>query len=241
MSAEGDRLQKVLAHAGIGSRRAVESLIERGRVTVNGRPARLGRRVDVSKDSVEIDGSRVPLRADLVHLAVHKPAGVVTTTSDPRRRPTVLDLLDRDERLWPVGRLDIDSEGLVVVTNDGELTHRLTHPRYAVPKTYVVEVRGTVAGAALRRLARGVELADGVTAPARVALLGARRGSSLVEITLTEGRNRQVRRMLAAVGHPVVRLARTHIGPLMLGRLKGGAYRRLSPEEVRAIYRACGL
>lgn len=238
---EGERLQKVLAHAGLGSRRAVEELIAAGRVKVNGRRARLGVRVDPSKDEVEVDGSRVPLHQDLVHYVLNKPAGVVSSASDPEGRPTVVELLDVPARVWPVGRLDTDSEGLLIVTNDGELTHRLTHPRYEVPKTYLAEVRGAVGRGAIKRLIAGVELDDGITKRSRVSLVEATRGGTLLEITITEGRNRQVRRMCEAVGHPVKRLVRTALGPLHLGRLKPGTFRRLSLEEVRALYKACGL
>lgn len=238
---EGERLQKVLAHAGLGSRRAMEELIAAGRVKVNGRRAILGTRVDPAKDEVEVDGSRVPLEQDLLHYMLNKPVGVVSTASDPEGRPTVLELLDLPARIWPVGRLDTDSEGLIVVTNDGELTHRLTHPRYEIPKTYVAEVRGTVVGRAIKQLIAGVDLEDGRTKRAKVSLLESVRGGTLLEITITEGRNRQVRRMCEAVGHPVKRLVRTNLGPLQLGRLKPGTFRKLSLEEVRALYRACGL
>jgi pseudouridine synthase len=236
-----ERLQKVLAHAGVGSRRAVEALIVAGRVRVNGVDAILGQRVDTSRDVVEVDGSRVPLSTDLLYYLMNKPEGVVTTASDPAGRPTVMDLWEGEERVWPVGRLDVASEGALVLTSDGDLTHRLAHPRFGVPKTYLVEVRGEVSGSTLRRLGRGVDLGDGPTAPARVRLRGRAGGSSLVEVRLREGRNRQVRRMFETLGHPVVRLVRTAIGPLMLGRLRPGTYRRLTPEEVRAVYRACGL
>ena len=238
---EGERLQKVLAHAGLGSRRSIEELIAAGRVKVNGRRARLGVRVDPSKDEVEVDGSRVPLEHDLVHYVLNKPAGVVSTASDPEGRPTVVELLDVPSRVWPVGRLDTDSEGLLIVTNDGDLTHRLTHPSYEVPKTYLAEVKGTVGSRAIKQLIAGVELEDGPTTRAKVSLVEATRGGTLLEITITEGRNRQVRRMCEAVGHPVKRLVRTTLGPLHLGRLKPGTFRRLSLEEVRALYRACGL
>ena len=241
MAEEGERLQKVLAHAGLGSRRAMEELIAAGRVKVNGRRAVLGARIDPDKDEVEVDGSRVPLEQDLLHYMLNKPVGVVSTASDPEGRQTVLDLLDLPARLWPVGRLDTDSEGLLVVTNDGELTHRLTHPRYEVPKTYLAEVKGTAGGRAIKQLIAGVELEDGVTKRAKVSLVEATRGGTLLEITITEGRNRQVRRMCEAVGHPVKRLVRTTLGPLHLGRLKPGTFRKLSLEEVRALYRACGL
>lgn len=238
---EGERLQKVLAKAGVGSRRAVEEMIAAGRIKVNGVKAVLGRRVDASKDVVEVDGSRVPLGADLRYYMLNKPVGVVSTADDPEGRPTVLEYVEVPDRLWPVGRLDIETEGLIILTNDGDLTHHLTHPSFEVPRTYLAEVKGSVKERTLRALARGVDLEDGGTAPAQVDLLDRMAGSALIEITIHEGRNRQVRRMFEAVGHPVVRLARTAVGPVRLGRLKPGDLRRLSPEEVRSLYRACGL
>lgn len=238
---EGERLQKVLAKAGVGSRRAVEDMIASGRIKVNGVKAVLGRRVDALKDVVEVDGSRVPLGADLRYYMLNKPEGVVSTADDPEGRPTVLEYVDVPDRLWPVGRLDIETEGLIILTNDGDLTHHLTHPSFEVPRTYLAEVKGSVKQRTLRTLARGVDLEDGGTAPAQVDLLDRMAGSALIEITIHEGRNRQVRRMFEAVGHPVVRLARTAVGPVRLGRLKPGDLRRLSPEEVRSLYRACGL
>jgi 23S rRNA pseudouridine2605 synthase len=236
----GERLQKALARAGVGSRRAVEGLIAAGRVRVNGAPAVLGRRVDVHKDKVEVDGSPVPLDPELVYYLLNKPEGVVSTAADPQGRVTVVDLVDPGVRVWPVGRLDVASEGALVLTNDGELTMRLTHPRYKVPKSYLVEVAGAMGGRALRELARGVALDDGTTRPARVEVVDTGPRGSVVEITISEGRNRQVRRMMESVGHPVRRLVRTSIGPLKLGRLKPGTARRLSPAEVRALYAATG-
>jgi pseudouridine synthase len=239
---EGERIQKVLARAGIASRRAIEEMIVRGRIRVNGERVELGRRIDSSKDLVEVDGSRVPLAADLVYYLMNKPVGVVTTASDEEGRETVMDLLDDiDVRIYPVGRLDLDSEGAVLLTNDGDLALRLTHPRFGVSKTYLAEVEGSVKDKTARQLARGVELEDGVTGPAKARLIERAPGGTLIEITLSEGRNRQIRRMLESVGHPVRRLVRTAIGPLMLGRLKPATYRRLRPEEVRELYRAAGL
>jgi 23S rRNA pseudouridine2605 synthase len=240
VTSEGERLQKVLAHAGIGSRRAVEEMIAAGRVKVNGRRAELGRRIDQDKDEVEVDGSPVPLRTGIVYYLLNKPTGVVTTASDPEGRTTVLDLVDVPQRVWPVGRLDIDTEGALVVTNDGDLTNLLTHPRYAVPKTYLAEVKGSVGVRVLKKLAGGIELEDGLTAPATVTMVERAAGGSLIEITIAEGRNRQVRRMFEAVGHPVRRLARVAVGPLALGHLKPGRFRRLSPEEAGALYAAVG-
>ena len=239
---EGERIQKVLARAGVASRRAIEEMIVRGRIRVNGQRVELGRRIDSSKDLVEVDGSRVPLSADLVYYLVNKPVGVVSTASDDEGRETVIDLLDDvDARVYPVGRLDLDSEGALLLTNDGELAQRLTHPSFGVTKTYVAEVEGSVKDKTVRQLARGVELEDGFTGPARTRLVERSPGGTLIEIVLAEGRNREVRRMLEAVGHPVRRLVRTAIGPLMLGRLKPATYRKLKPEEVRELYRAGGL
>jgi pseudouridine synthase len=216
-------------------------MISAGRIRVNGTPARLGQRVDPEKDEVEVDGSRVPLRAELIYYLMNKPAGVVTTAEDELGRPTVLDYVEPAERVWPVGRLDIDTEGALLLTNDGELTQRITHPSFEVAKTYVVWAKGTVGDRALRALARGVDLEDGRTAPAEVALVETSGGASLIEMTIREGRNRQVRRMFEAVGHEVIRLARTRIGPLQLGHLRPGTARRLSLPEVRELYRSVGL
>jgi 23S rRNA pseudouridine2605 synthase len=239
---EGERIQKVLARAGVASRRAIEEMILEGRIRVNGDRVELGRRIDPAKDEVQVDGSRVPLSADLVYYLMNKPVGVVTTASDEAGRETVLDLLDDVEaRVYPVGRLDLDSEGAVVLTNDGDLALRLTHPRFGVEKTYLAEVEGSVKEKTVRRMARGVELEDGPAAAAQVRLVERIPGGSLVEISLAEGRKRQVRRMFEAVGHPVRRLVRTAIGPLMLGRLKPATYRKLRPDEIRALYRAADM
>jgi len=236
MPHEGDgvRLQKVLAQAGLGSRRTCEDLIERRRVRVNGEVAVLGRRVDPEVDVVEVDGAQIGVKPGLVHYVLHKPANVITTASDPQGRPTVVDLVPAEPRVFPVGRLDGDSEGLLLLTNDGDLTHRLTHPSFGVDKEYLVEVEGNPSRGALSRLRDGVELDDGRTAPAKVAQLDGR----LLRITIHEGRNRQVRRMCEAVGHPVVRLVRTRIGPLTDRTLKPGEWRALTQDEVRALERA---
>ena len=233
-SDEGERLQKVLARVGIGSRRVCEDLIAEGRVTVDGEVAVLGRRVDVETALIELDGAPIGVRPDLVHYLLNKPAGVVTTADDPQGRPTVVGLVPAKPRVFPVGRLDVDTEGLLLLTNDGELAHRLTHPSFGVEKEYVVELEGCPSRAALRRLREGVELDDGTTAPARAALLE----PSVVRVTVHEGRNRQVRRMCDAVGHPVVRLIRTRIGPLADRSLAPGAWRELTGNEVRSLQRA---
>lgn len=232
--ADGVRLQKVLAQAGLGSRRVCEDLIERRRVRVNGEVADLGRRVHPDVDIVEVDGAQIGVRPGLVHYLLNKPAGVITTASDTHGRPTVVDLVPAEPRVFPVGRLDADTEGLLLLTNDGDLTHRLTHPSYGVDKEYLVEVDGNPHRGVVRRLREGVELDDGVTAPAKVAVLG----DHLLRITIHEGRNRQVRRMCEAVGTPVVRLVRTRIGPLTDRTLKPGEWRPLTQDEVRALERA---
>ncbi len=236
MPDEGDgvRLQKVLAQAGLGSRRVCEELIERRRVRVNGDLAVLGRRVDPEVDVIEVDGAQIGVKAGLVHYLLNKPAGVVTTASDPQGRPTVVELVPAEPRVFPVGRLDADSEGLLLLTNDGDLTHRLTHPSFGVDKEYLVEVEGEPHRGALSRLREGVELEDGRTAPAKVALLDPR----ILRVTIHEGRNRQVRRMCDAVGFPVLRLVRTRIGPLSDRTLGPGAWRPLVQDEVRALERA---
>ena len=233
-SDEGERLQKVLARVGIGSRRVCEDLIAEGRVTVDGEVAVLGRRVDVETALIELDGAPIGVRPDLVHYLLNKPAGVVTTADDPQGRPTVVGLVPAEPRVFPVGRLDVDTEGLLLLTNDGELAHRLTHPSFGGEKAYVAELEGSPSRAALRRLREGVELDDGTTAPARAALLE----PSVVRLTVHEGRNRQVRRMCDAVGHPVVRLIRTRIGPLADRSLAPGAWRELTGNEVRSLQRA---
>ena len=232
--AEGERLQKVMAQAGLGSRRACEELIAAGRVGVNGLPAVLGRRVDVRQDRITVDGIPVAVAPGLVYYLLNKPAGVVSTASDPQGRPTVTGLVPAEPRVFPVGRLDAESEGLIILTNDGELTHRLTHPSFGVEKEYIVSVEGVPSAGTLRRLREGVDLSDGRTAPAKVSAAG----PGVLRVTVHEGRNRQVRRMGEAVGHPVTRLVRTRIGPLRVGSLRPGTWRPLTVEEVRALERA---
>ena len=231
---DGERLQKVLARAGVGSRRVCEDYIADGRVKVNGRVAELGRRIDPDRDHVTIDGATIPVRPGLVHYLLNKPAGVVTTADDPQGRPTVVQLVPDDPRVFPVGRLDQDTEGLLLLTNDGDLTHRITHPRFGVDKEYLAHVRGEPTRRAVRQLREGIELDDGPTAPAEVALVA----PSLLRITIHEGRNRQVRRMCDAVGHPVERLVRTRIGPIHDRRLKPGTWRLLSQDEVLLLERS---
>lgn len=236
----GERLQKVLARAGFGSRRACEELIEAGRVTVNGEQAELGRRVDLDVDRVQVDGIPVAVRPGLVYYLLNKPSRVVTTASDPQGRRTVLDLVPLEPRVFPVGRLDYETEGLLLLTNDGDLAHGLTHPSRGVEKAYLAEVEGVPSRAALRRLREGVPLEDGLTAPARVRLAQAVPGGAAIEVVIHEGRNRQIRRMCEAVGHPVRRLVRTRIGPLVDHGLRPGQWRPLHLAEVRALYAAIG-
>lgn len=215
----------------MGSRRACDELIAEGRVTVDGRVALLGQRVDAATQQVAVDGVPVPAAPGLVHYLLNKPAGVVTTASDPERRPTVVSLVPDRPRVFPVGRLDIDTEGLLVLTNDGALAQLLTHPSHGVAKEYLVEVEGTPSPAALRRLREGVDLDDGRTAPATVGVVA----PGALRIVIHEGRNRQVRRMCEAVGHPVRRLVRTRIGSLADRSLRPGQWRRLTVAEVRRL------
>lgn len=235
---EGERLQKVLARAGFGSRRAAEQLIADGRVTVDDRVAVLGRRVDPGRDRIAVDGIPVVTRPDLVYYLLNKPARVVTTARDPQHRRTVVELVPLEPRVFPVGRLDYETEGLLVLTNDGDLAQRLTHPRHGLLKTYLAEVEGCPSRGAVRRLREGVELTDGPTAPARVRVRSEDPAGAVVEISISEGRNRQVRRMLEAVGHPVRRLVRTRIGPVADRALRPGRWRPLTAREVRELYRS---
>jgi 23S rRNA pseudouridine2605 synthase len=238
VESDGDRLQKVLARAGMGSRRTCEALIAEGRVTVDGEVAVLGRRVDAEVARVEVDGVPVPVAADLVSYLLNKPPGVVTTVSDPQGRRTVVELVPREPRVFPVGRLDYDSEGLLVLTNDGALAQLLTHPSHGVPKAYLAEVVGVPTAGEVRRLREGVELDDGLSAPARVAVVATQAGGAALELVIHEGRNRQVRRMCEAIGHPVTRLVRTRIGPISDAHLAPGEWRPLDAGEVRALYAA---
>ena len=223
-----DRLQKVLARAGYGSRRVCEDLIAEQRVTVNGQVATLGDRVDPSTARVEVDGVLAPIAQDLVHYLFNKPSGVVTTAMDPQGRKTVLNFVPATPRVFPVGRLDLMTEGLLILTNDGPLAHDLMHPSRGVEKEYLAQVVGDPQPAAIRLLREGVALDDGMTAPAKVA----RVSESLLRITIHEGRNRQVRRMCDAVGHPIERLVRTRIGGVGDAALKPGQYRELTLPEL---------
>ena len=250
--ASGQRLQKVLAHAGVASRRACEQLIADGRVSVNGiTVTEAGVRVDPLTQEIRVDGSRILTNPELITLMLHKPAGVVTTMEDPEGRPTVAQygrdyLAEHPElpdslRLVHVGRLDTETEGLLLLSNDGELSHRLMHPSFEIAKTYVAIVDGQVEPWVPRKLRRGIELEDGEAKADRVTVKDSGPRGSIVEITLHSGKNRIVRRMLDAVGHPVTRLARTRLGPLRLGNLRPGQTRPLSGEEIAALQQEVGL
>jgi 23S rRNA pseudouridine2605 synthase len=234
---QGERLQKVLATRGWGSRRICEELIASGRVTVNGEIAILGRRVDPDQDRVEVDGVPIGLKPGLVYYLLNKPVGVVTTAHDPQGRPTVVDMVPDDPRVYPVGRLDLETEGLLLLTNDGDLAHWLTHPSHGVEKEYLAEVEGgQVAPGKIRALREGIELDDGTTAPAEVS----QPAPGMLRITIHEGRNRQVRRMCEAIGHPVRRLVRVRIASLHDRKLPPGRWRPLDQHEVKALIETAG-
>jgi len=236
---DGDRLQKVLAAAGIGSRRACEELIYAGRVTVDGRVATLGDKVDAAAAEIYVDGERVVTDTRLVYLAMNKPRGVVSTMDDERGRAALADYLDHvPQRVFHVGRLDADSEGLLLLTNDGALAHRLTHPSFGVAKTYLCEVPGPVRRGLGRQLTAGVELEDGPAKADAFRVVDSVPGRVLVEVVIHEGRKHIVRRLLAECGYPVNRLVRTAIGPIKLGDLKAGRTRRLNRGEIAALFKA---
>ena len=236
-SVDGIRLQKVLAVRGFGSRRVVEDMIEDGRVVVNGEVARLGRRVDVAVDLVEVDGVRVGVAPDLTYYLLNKPKGVVTTAADTHDRPIVTELVPDEPRVYPVGRLDLETEGLLLITNDGDLTHRLTHPSFGVEKEYLVEVDQEMSRGHLRRLREGVELDDGMTAPAKASQVS----PQVIKLTIHEGRNRQVRRMCVALGFKVTRLVRVRIGALADRSLAPGEWRELTVDEIRKLEEVTSL
>ncbi len=236
-----ERLQRALARAGVASRRASEELIEDGRVTINGVEATLGDKVDPARDRVEVDGHVVPLDPALHTFAFHKPAGVVTTVRDPQGRPDLTAFLPADvPGIVPVGRLDRDSEGLLLLTNDGELANRVMHPRFGVEKEYLAEVDARPTRSHVARLLRGVELDDGPARAVRVSIRAESGGRGALEVVMGEGRKREVRRLLAEVGLPVVRLVRVRVGSVRLDRLPPGTLRELEPAEVRALYAATG-
>jgi 23S rRNA pseudouridine2605 synthase len=232
-----------MAAAGVGSRRACEDLIEKGRVSVNGETVReQGMRVDPETDIVRVDDMRINTGTSRTYLALNKPRGMVTAMTDPEGRPTVGDLVEqRTDRVFHVGRLDADSEGLLLLTNDGELSHRLTHPSYEVPKTYLAEVIGPVARDVGRRLKAGVELEDGPAKVDEFRLVSSSGNRVMLELVLHDGRKHIVRRMLEEVGHPVQRLVRTSVGPVQLGSQRAGKIRALTPQELSALFKAVGM
>lgn len=232
----GERLQKVLARAGVGSRRICDELIAQERVRVDGEVAVVGQRIDSSRVVVEVDGILVPVANDLVYYLLNKPVAVVSTSRDPQGRRSITSLVPSEPRVFSVGRLDADSEGLIIMTNDGALAQRISHPSGGVEKEYLVSVSGTPTPANLKRLRSGIELEDGITQPARVGVLS----SGLLRIVVHEGRNRQVRRMCEAIGLRVTRLVRTRIGPLADPKLKPGQWRDLTSKEVRSLLMTAG-
>lgn len=232
-----ERLQKFLAHAGIGSRRSCEELILQGKVKVNGFiVTALGTKIDPDNDKVEIDNNIIKSKEDMVYVLLNKPDGYVTTSKDPQGRPTVIDLIKRvNKRIYPVGRLDYQTEGLLLLTNDGELAYRLTHPKYKVKKVYQALVKGNPDEKTLQKLRKGIILEDGITQPAQVKILNKIKENTLLELAIHEGRNRQVRRMCKAINHPVLNLKRTQIGFLTLGSLPKGQFRFLTSKEIEQL------
>ncbi|RZS80219.1 ribosomal large subunit pseudouridine synthase B [Motilibacter rhizosphaerae] len=242
MQNEGVRLQKVLAAAGLGSRRACEVLIDQGRVEVDGKRVReQGMRVDPDTAVILVDGRRINAAPDKEYLLLHKPSGVVSAMSDPEGRPTLSDLVGESRRLFHVGRLDMDTEGLLIMTNDGELAHRLAHPSFEVEKTYLAEVPGPVPRGIGKQLREGVELEDGVASVDSFRVVTASSNRAMVEVVLHEGRKHVVRRMLAEVGLPVQRLVRVRFGPLSLGDLRPGKVRPLNQKEIGALFAEVAL
>lgn len=233
--AERIRIQKAIANAGLMSRRAAEEAMQEGRIRLNGEPVVLGDRVDPEIDLLTLDGAPVPVAEGLETHLLYKPVGVISTASDPQGRETVVQLVPSSRRLYPVGRLDADSEGLILVSNDGELTNRVTHPGFGITKKYLAEVTGTPSRATLRTLAEGVNLDDGLARAESAHLVDSQPDRSLVELVMVEGRNREVRRMFEAVGHRVTRLVRTAIGPISDPDLNPGKSRRLTPDEIQRL------
>jgi len=231
-------VQKAIAHAGLMSRRSAEEAIASGRVAIDGRKAILGDRVDVSAEVVTIDGAPIPLRPDTETHLLYKPVGVISTATDPQGRKTVVDLVNAGVRLYPVGRLDADSEGLILISNDGELTERVTHPRYGITKKYLVEVKGTVRAGEVRRLEAGVDLSDGPARAVKARIVDQLGGRSHIELIMGEGRNREVRRMIEAIGYETTRLVRTAIGQLTDPNLKPGHSRLSTSTEVVCLMRS---
>lgn len=233
--AERIRIQKAIANAGLMSRRAAEEAMLDGRVMLNGLPVVLGDRVDPSEDLLTLDGNPVPVSEDLETHLLNKPPGVISTAGDPQGRMTVVEMIGSDKRLYPVGRLDADSEGLILVSNDGELTNRVTHPSYGITKKYLAEVEGEVAKSTVKGLTTGVDLEDGPARAESARIVDSRPGRSSIELVMVEGRNREVRRMLDVIGHPVRRLVRTAIGELSDQTLQPGESRRLTATDIQRL------
>jgi pseudouridine synthase len=234
--AERIRIQKAIANAGLMSRRKAEEAVEQGRVRIDDKPTRLGDRVDVESQTLTLDGVPLPVNPEIETHLLYKPVGVISTAADPQGRKTVVDFISSDKRLYPVGRLDADSEGLILISNDGELTNRITHPRYGITKKYLAMVDGVPSTSKLKRLVSGVELEDGIARARSARLVESSEGRSLVEMVMVEGRNREVRRMLASIGHETTRLVRTAIGPIIDQDLQPGESRPLSASEVRNLF-----
>jgi len=231
-----ERIQKILAKMGIASRRKAEEMIEEGRVIVNGKVARLGEKADPAVDHIKVDGKLLTKPEPKVYFIFNKPKGVVTSLYDPEGRPTIKDFLKGiRQRVYPVGRLDYDSEGLLILTNDGELAHSILHPSKEIQKTYMVKVKGKIDEDSIEKLRKGVKIEGGITAPAKVIKISETEENSWIEITIHEGRKRQIRRMLLKVGHPVLKLKRIKIANLKLGSLKSGEIRRITPEELKKL------
>jgi len=238
-----ERLQKFMAHAGIGSRRNCEELIIQGKVKVNGQVINvLGTKIDPERDKIEVNNKLIKAKEDMIYILLNKPDGYVTTSQDPQGRPTVIDLIKHiNKRIYPVGRLDYETEGLLLLTNDGELAYRLTHPKYKVNKVYQALIKGRPSNESIEQLRRGVLLEDGLTEPAQIKILDKIGDNTLIELTIHEGKNRQVRRMCKAVNHPVLNLKRTKIGSLDLGTIKLGSFRFLTEDELRWLKKGVGL
>lgn len=236
------RLNKYLSNSGIASRRAIDKMIRAGQISVNGKIIdELGTKIDPAKDIIVVNGKKIQKNANTAYIILNKPLNVVSTTSDSYARKTVVDLIDTPLRLYPVGRLDSDSIGLILLTNDGELTHKLTHPKFHISKTYEVKVKGLVTDDKLNRLRNGIRLSDGLTSPAEIELMHKQGDQAKIQFTIHEGRNRQIRRMCGAVDLEVLELKRISIGPIKLDNLKSGEYKSLTDEEISSLKKAVGL
>lgn len=233
-----ERIQKILAKAGIASRREAEKLILEGRVTLNGRVVQLGAKADPEKDHIKVDGKRIPRPEPKITLVLNKPRGYLSTVKDPKGRPTVMDLLGKIKwRLYPLGRLDFDAEGLLLLTNDGEIAYHLTHPKFSISRTYWVKVQGVPGEKKLELLKKGIRLEDGMAKAHSIQILREREKNSWIQVTVTEGRTHLVKRLFAAIGHPVLKLKRIEFGPIRLGNLPTGHFRFLTPEEQEQLRR----